>query len=262
MYFDTHAHFTDEAFDEDREDVLKAAYSAGVELVMNSSCDKESSEAAIKLAEQYPFVYCSVGWHPHDAKSFDAQSVELIRGWCKNPKVRAIGEIGLDYYYDLSEREIQREVFEKQLKLAEELEMPVVVHDRDAHEDCMELIRRFPKVKGEFHCYSGSAEMAKEILARGWYLGFTGVITFKNARKSLEVLEMCPLDRILLETDCPYLAPVPFRGQRNDSRYLVHMAEKLAEIKGISVSEAARITKENGERFFGIEAARVEPAPL
>lgn len=253
MYFDTHAHYTDEAFDEDRDEVLNAVFDSKVELIVNSACDKESSESAMRLAEKYPSVYCTVGWHPHNAKSFDEKSEELIRKWCRNPKVKAIGEIGLDYYYDLSEREVQRQVFIKQMELAQELDMPVVIHDRDAHEDCMEIIRRFPKVLGEFHCYSGSAEMAKEILSRGWYLGFTGVITFKNARKSLEVLEMCPLERILIETDCPYLAPVPFRGGRNDSRYLVQMAEKVAEIKGIGVDEAAYITKENGKRFFNIK---------
>ncbi len=253
MIFDTHAHYTDEDFNEDRDEILTAIQKANVGLVMNSASDEESSAFAVKLAEKHPFIYASVGWHPHDAKSFTEQSAEKIRNWCKNPRVLAIGEIGLDYYYDLSERIIQQEVFLRQMELARELKKPVVIHDRDAHEDCMNIIRKFPEVMGEFHCYSGSAEMAKEILARGWYLGFTGVITFKNARKAIEVLEMCPMDRILIETDCPYLAPVPHRGKRNDSRLLVHVIEKIAQVKGLAASEVERITAENGKRFFGIE---------
>ncbi|MEG1165215.1 MAG: TatD family hydrolase [Oscillospiraceae bacterium] len=252
MFFDTHAHYTDEVFNEDREKTLQAVYDSGVELVLNAACDRESSLAAIELSEKYPFVYASVGWHPHDAKSFTAESEVLIRQWCKNPKVRAIGEIGLDYYYDLSERDIQREVLTRQMELARELDMPVIIHDRDAHAECMEIIRKFPGVRGEFHCYSGSAEMAKEILSWGWYLGFTGVITFKNARRALEVLEVCPTDRILIETDCPYLAPVPNRGSRNDSRNLVYIAAKIAETLGMDTEQVVKMTNENGRRFFGI----------
>ena len=252
MYFDTHAHYTDENFDTDRDETIRAVYESGVELVMNASSDYESSLRSLELAEKYPYIYAAVGWHPHDAKTFLDDSEKYLEKWCALPKVRAIGEIGLDYYYDLSERDIQREVFIRQMELARKLKMPVVVHDRDAHADCMEIIRKFPEVKGEFHCYSGSAEMAREIIGMGWYLGFTGAITFKNARKALEVIEMCPLDRILLETDCPYLAPVPFRGKRNDSRYLPYMAQKVAEIKGISVEETAERTNRNGRRFFGI----------
>lgn len=253
MYFDTHAHYYDESFDEDRDEVINAVRESGVELILNASSDGDSSAFCVELAGKYPFMYAAVGWHPHDAKSFTADSADRIRRWCENPKVRAIGEIGLDYYYDLSEREVQRQVFIRQMELAQELKMPVVIHDRDAHEDCMEIIRRFPDVKGEFHCYSGSEQMAKEILARGWYLGFGGVITFKNARKALETLKICPNDRILLETDCPYLAPVPFRGKRNDSRYLVYMAEKIAEVKGVTIKEAAQMAAENGRRFFNIK---------
>lgn len=253
MIFDTHAHYTDEDFNPDRDEVIAAIKNANVGLIMNSSSDEESSARAVELAEKYPFIYASVGWHPHDAKTFTEASAEKIRNWCKNPRVRAIGEIGLDYYYDLSDRIIQQDVFKRQLELAKELNKPVVIHDRDAHEDCMKLLRQFPEVAGEFHCYSGSAQMAKEILERGWYLGFTGVITFKNARKAIEVLEMCPLDRILIETDCPYLAPVPHRGKRNDSRLLVHVIEKIAQVKGISTDEVERISAENGKRFFGID---------
>lgn len=252
MYFDTHAHYTDEAFDADRDEIVSAVFDSGVELIMNASCDHESCLKALALAEKYPFVYASVGWHPHDAKTFDEQSARQLMQWSTHPKVRAIGEIGLDYYYDLSEREIQRAVFDRQMALAREMKLPVIIHDREAHADCMEIIRRYPSVTGVFHCYSGSAEMAKVLLDMGWYLGFTGAITFKNARKALETLEICPLDRILIETDCPYLAPVPHRGDRNDSRYLPFMAQKVAEIKHISTEEAAVLTSQNGRRFFGI----------
>ena len=253
MYFDTHAHYTDESFDADRDDTLESVFQSGVGLIMNASSDLDSSLKSLALAEKYPSIYAAVGWHPHEAKSFDDASENLIRQWCTLPKVRAIGEIGLDYYYDLSERDVQRKVFLRQMKLAQELKLPVVVHDREAHADCLEIIRNFPDVLGEFHCYSGSAEMAKEILDRGWYLGFTGAITFKNARKALEVISMCPNDRILIETDCPYLAPVPHPGKRNDSRYLPLMAERIAEIKGLSTAEIVEITDRNGRRFFEIE---------
>ena len=253
MYFDTHAHYTDEAFDADRDETIKAVHDSDVGLIMNASCDYNSCIKSLELTDKYTFVYACVGWHPHDAKTFNDESEKLIREWCKLTKVRAIGEIGLDFYYDLSERDVQREVFIRQMELAQELNMPVVIHDRDAHSECMEIIKKYPSVRGEFHCYSGSAEMAKTILDLGWYLGFTGAITFKNARKSLEVIEMCPIDRILIETDCPYLAPVPFRGKRNDSRYLPLMTQKIAEIKDMSVEEVTKITCENGKHFFGIE---------
>lgn len=252
MYFDTHAHYDDERFDADRDAVLRAAYESGVGLIMNNASDYESCVASLALAETYPFVYASVGWHPHEARFFTEESEKQLRGWCENPRVRAIGEIGLDYYYDHSERDVQRAVFARQLALARELDMPVVVHDRDAHADCLEIIRRFPGVRGEFHCYSGSVELAREILDLGWYLGFGGAITFKNARKALEVLEICPNDRILIETDCPYLAPVPHRGERNDSRLLPFVAEKIGEIKGLSPEAVAELTFENGKRFFGL----------
>lgn len=252
MYFDTHAHYNDEAFDADRSQVLSEIRDSGVSLVVNAGNDLETSLAAMRLAEKHDFIYAAVGWHPQDADSFDAESPELIRKWLKNPKVRAIGEIGLDYYYDNPERDVQRRVLYRQMELARELNVPVVIHDREAHADCLEIVRRFPEVCGEFHCYSGSAEMAKELIDMGWYLGFTGVVTFKNARRVIEVVEICPVDRMLIETDCPYLAPVPVRGKRNDSRYLRHIAEKIAEIKGMAPEEIARITLNNGRRFFRV----------
>lgn len=253
MYFDTHAHYDDERFDPDRSELLAALPDEGVELVLNPGCDAVSSAKAVEYAETYPHIYAAVGWHPHEAENYNGESGELIRQWCKNPKVKAIGEIGLDYYYDFSPREQQREVFRCQMELARELNMPAIIHDRDAHGECMEIIREFPEVKGVFHCYSGSAEMARQILDMGWYLSFTGAITFKNARKAIETIEICPIDRIMIETDSPYLAPVPHRGKRNDSRELCFVVDKIAEIKGISSEEIARITMENGKRFFGIE---------
>ena len=253
MIIDTHAHYDADGFDTDREELLASMYEGGIEKIVNVCAAIDELEDTVKLVEKYPFIYAAVGWHPEGAEEFDEGCVEKLRRWAKHPKVRAIGEIGLDYYYETPERELQKRVFRRQLELAAELGLPVVVHDREAHEDCMEILRAFPEVRGEFHCYSGSAEMAKEILARGWYLGFTGVITFKNARKAIEVLEICPPERILIETDCPYLAPVPLRGKRNDSRNLKYVAERIAEIKGMSTQEVICLTTENGKRFFGIE---------
>lgn len=252
MYFDTHTHYDDEAFQPDRRGTLEAARAAGVELILNASSDYESSLASLELAGSIPYVYAAVGWHPHEAKFFDKASPGLIREWTAFPKVVAIGEIGLDYYYDHSEREVQRAVFRRQLQLAGELSLPVIVHDRDAHGDCLEIIDEFPEVTGVFHCFSGSPEMAELLIKRGWYLGFGGAITFKNAKKAPEVVRLCPNDRFLLETDCPYLAPVPHRGKRNDSSYLHFIAEKLGEFKGINAHEAARLGLENGLRLFGI----------
>jgi len=252
MYFDTHAHYDDEAFDPDRDEVIASLRESGVELVMNAGCRRSSCEATVRLAEGYDFFYAAVGWHPHDARDFDDTSPGLIRAWARHPKVRAIGEIGLDFHYDFSPREQQRAVFIRQMELAAELGLPVIVHDREAHGECMEVIRAFPAVPGVMHCYSGSPEMARELIERGWYLGFNGAITFKNARRAIETLEMMPRERILMETDCPYLAPVPHRGKRNDSRLLPWVAEKLGEVLGIGAQEAAALTLENGRRLFGL----------
>ena len=253
MFFDTHAHYDDEWFDADREELIAALRPAGVDLVVNVGCEKRSSEASIAFADKYDFIYAAVGWHPHDAKSWNGESADLIRCWAKHPKVVAIGEIGLDYHYDLEWKDIQQKVFEEQLVLAEEQNLPVVIHDREAHGDCMEIIRRHPNVRGEFHCYSGSAEMAKELVNRGWYLGFNGSITMQGARRAIETLKMMPSDRILLETDCPYLAPMPRTdGRRNDSRKLKRVAEFIAEILGTTPELVAEVAMENGRRFFGI----------
>ncbi len=254
MYFDTHAHYDDEWFDADREALIASLPAAGVDLVVNVGCNEATSEASIALAHKYPFVYAAVGWHPHDAQSWTADSADMIRAWARDEKVVAIGEIGLDYHYDLAWKQTQQEVLEAQLCLAEELGLPVVIHDREAHGDCMDILRRHPSVRGEFHCYSGSAEMAKEILSWGWYLGFNGAITMQGARRALEVLESMPTDRMLLETDCPYLAPMPRTdGKRNDSRKLPRVAEVIAQVRHTSPELVAKVCMENGKRFFGIE---------
>ena len=253
MLFDTHAHLDDRAFDEDREELLASLPGQGLELVMNPGCSLESSRNTVKLAAAYDYIYAAVGSHPDVADEVNEEVLEEYRTLCKlNPKVRAIGEIGLDYYYEDIPREVQLKAFRLQMELARELDLPVIVHERDAHEDGMKVVREFSDVKGVFHCYSGSAEMARQLVNEGWYIGFTGVLTFKNARKAVEVAAAIPLERIVLETDCPYMAPVPFRGKRNDPGKLCYMAQKLAEIRGVSVEEIHRITTENGRRLYRI----------
>ena len=253
MLFDTHAHLDDEAFDKDREELLAGLAEKAVALVMNPGCSLRSSRNASAMAEKYAWLYAAVGSHPDAADEVCDSVIEEYRKLCKlNPKVKAIGEIGLDYHYEDIPRQLQQKAFRMQMALAAELDMPVIVHERDAHEDGMAIIREFPTVRGVFHCYSGSAEMARQLVDMGWYIGFTGVLTFKNARKAIETAQTIPLERILLETDCPYMAPEPFRGRRNDPGYLYRMAEKLAEIRNISVEEAARVTAENGKRLYRI----------
>ena len=252
MYFDTHAHYDSGAFNADREEILAALPEAGVALVVNPGCEVRSSEAAIGLAERFSHVWAAVGIHPEDMNDMSDGDLNKIEQLSKHPKCVAIGEIGLDYYWDASRKEEQKALFIEQLRLALRRDLPVIVHDREAHGDCLDIVRQFPGLRGVFHCYSGSVEMAQELLKRGWYLGFDGPITYKNARKALEVLEICPLDRVLIETDSPYLSPVPMRGKRNDSRNLVYVTEKIAEIKGITPEEAAAITMENGKKLFNI----------
>ena len=252
--FDTHAHYDSGAFNADRLEVLSSMPGQGVELILNPGCDLESSRTAVSLAEQLPFVYAAVGVHPSDCEGFSQDTVDGLRALAAHPKVRAVGEIGLDYYWkDNPPRDFQKEVFHTQLELAEELGLPVIVHDREAHQDCLEAVKAHPNVTGVYHCYSGSLEDAKTLVRLGWMLSFTGVVTYKNARKSLEVIEWLPMDRIMIETDSPYLTPEPFRGQRNDSGKVYRVAETIARVKGMDPEEAARITLENGKRFFQIE---------
>ena len=251
MLFDTHAHMDDEAFAEDREQLLSSLPEQGLALVMNPGCSLASSRNAGSLAERYDYIYAAVGSHPDVADEVNEDVLEEYRRLvAANPKIKAIGEIGLDYHYEDIPREIQLQAFRAQMALAKELNLPVIVHERDAHEDGMKVVDEFPEVTGVFHCYSGSAEMAKELVKRGWYIGFTGVLTFKNARKAVEVAKAIPLDRIVLETDCPYMSPEPFRGKRNDPGKLYRMAEKLAEIRGLTVEEIHTITTENGKRLY------------
>ena len=253
MLFDTHAHMDDTAFDTDREQLLAALPEQGLALVMNPGCSLASSRNVDALTRKYSYIYGAVGSHPDVADEVDEAVLEEYRRICaENPKIKAIGEIGLDYHYEDIPREVQKHAFRLQMALARERNLPVIVHERDAHEDGMKMVEQFPEVTGVFHCYSGSLEMAKWLINRGWYIGFTGVLTFKNARKALEVAAAIPLDRIVLETDCPYMAPEPFRGKRNDPGKLYRMAEKLAELRGLSVEEIHAITTENGKRLYRI----------
>ena len=252
MLFDTHAHYDSGAFAADRYEVLDAMNAAGVGLIIDPGCDLESSRAAAELSERYDFVYAAVGWHPEELDSLTDEGMREIKNLAKRPKTVAVGEIGLDYYWDKERKEEQKALFKRQLDMADELGMPVIVHDREAHGDSLEIVSEYSRLRGVFHCYSGSPEMAEELLKRGWYLGFDGPVTYKNAKKQLEVLEMCPVDRILLETDSPYMTPVPHRGERNDSRMLKFIAERAAEVKHMSYDELVRITEENGRKLFKI----------
>ena len=251
MLFDTHAHLDDRAFDGDRETLLTQLPIEGVGLVMNPGCSRASSLAAIVLAKKYDYIYAAVGSHPDAADEINEAVLQQYRALClENPKVKAIGEIGLDYHYEDIPRDVQKKAFRAQMALAQELGLPVIVHEREAHEDGMKIVEEFPGVSGVFHCYSGSLEMAKWLIARGWYIGFGGVLTFKNARKALEVAGSIPLERIVLETDCPYMAPEPFRGRRNDPGKLYRVAERLAELRGLTVAEIQAITTENGKALY------------
>jgi TatD DNase family protein len=247
--FDSHAHYDDPAFDPDREEVLASLAGSGVSAVMNIGADLESSRMVAELARTHDFIWAAVGVHPHGAADLPEDWLRQLEELAALPRVRAIGEIGFDYHYDGDWKEAQRRVFEEQLQLAARLGLPVVIHDRDAHGDTMELLRQY-RPAGVVHCYSGSAEMAKEILSLGMYIGFTGVVTFKNARRALEAAAVVPLDRLLVETDCPYMAPEPFRGRRCDSSMLPYTIGKLAEVKGISPQELAHAAAENARHLF------------
>lgn len=246
---DSHAHYDDSSFDADREEVLRELFSGEICKIVNIGCSVKSSYSSVKLAEEYAGIYAAVGLHPDAADEIDR--IGEIRSLCGNKKVVAVGEIGLDYHYEEHSRDIQKKAFEEQLKLAAELDMPVVIHSRDAWEDTMELLRKY-RPKGVMHCFSGSAETAREIVGMGMYVGFTGVVTFKNAKKALKALEAVPLDRLLVETDCPYMAPEPNRGKRNYSGYLPYTVAAMAAVKGVSPDEMAEITAENAERLFNI----------
>lgn len=249
--FDTHAHYDDEKFDEDRDELLASLPSKGVVNIINCGCDLASSLKSIEFSEKYDYFYSAVGIHPSNITDASYRELEKIRELYSHPKCIAVGEIGLEYHYDFVPKDKQHDFFEKQIVLANELDLPVIVHDREAHEDTMNLLKKY-KPKGVVHCFSGSAEMAKEVLKLGMYIGFGGAVTFKNARKPLEVAEIVPDDRLLLETDCPYMTPVPFRGQRNSSDLIEYSAEKLAEVRHTDTQKLIDMANENARRLFRI----------
>ena len=252
MYFDTHAHYDDRRFNEDRDELLGSMRDAGVTAILNSAISIRSAKFSLRMAEEYPFVYASVGVHPHDSKSMTDDTVYELERLLSHPKAVAVGEMGLDFHHNFSPQDVQKKRFREQLELARRVKKPVIIHERESLNDTLNTIRDFRDLTGVFHCFSGSWETAKTVLDMGWYLSFTGVITFNNARRALEVLERMPADRIMLETDCPYLTPEPMRGRRNSSLYLPYIAEKVAQVRGISAEEAAALTMKNGLKFFGI----------
>ena len=255
MLFDSHAHYNDERFKDDVDEVLSAMNENNVGLILNSCSSLDEVPDIFAICEKYPFVYASVGIHPHEVSELTEADMDKLKEYAKNPKVKAIGEIGLDYFYDFSPRDIQQKWFARQVDIARELKMPVVIHDREAHKDCMDILRehKVSEVGGVFHCYAGSVEMAKEILDWGMYIAFGGSLTFKKSVRPVEVAKYVPLDKIVIETDSPYLTPEPHRGKRNSSLYIHYVAEKLAAVKGISVEEIETATYENAKKCFGIK---------
>lgn len=249
--FDTHSHYDDSKFDPDREELLNNLQSQGVSLVVSCGCDIDSTQFNFDLAQKYDYMYFAAGFHPENLKGATLDDLKVIERFAKNDKCVAIGEIGLDYYWMDSSKEEQKKFFKAQIELAKKLDMPIIVHDRDAHGDTLDILRE-TKPKGVVHCFSGSKEMAKEIIKLGMYIGLNGVVTFNNARKSLEVAKEIPIERLVLETDCPYLAPTPMRGKRNDSHYIAYIAEKIGSLLGIDAQELLNITNENAKRLYNI----------
>ena len=254
MIFDTHAHYDDDAFDEDRDVLLSGMKDAGVEYIVNIGASMASSKRSVALAEKYPFMYAAVGVHPDEVGELDEEKFATLKEWAKHEKVKAIGEIGLDYYWDKEGHDLQKQWFLRQMELAHEMKLPMIVHSREAAKDTLDMViaAKPLELSGIIHCYSYSVEQAREYLNMGYYIGIGGVLTFKNGKKLKEVAEYTPLSQIVLETDCPYLAPVPYRGKRNDSSKLSYVAEELAAIKQVSVEEVIRITNENGRKLYHI----------
>ncbi|WP_136479600.1 TatD family hydrolase [Acetivibrio thermocellus] len=255
MLFDSHAHYDNKRFDEDRFEVIKKAYDSGVSYILNAAADMASSVETVSLTRKFDFIYGAVGVHPHEVAKMSDDDIEKLKDFAKEEKIVAIGEIGLDYYYDFSPREQQKLWFARQINLAKELNLPIIVHDRDAHKDVLDIVKaeQAKDVGGVFHCYSGSVEMLMDVLENNFYISVGGTLTFKNAKRVVEVVERVPLDRLLIETDCPYLTPEPHRGKRNDSSYVRLVAEKIAKIRGMSFEEVAEITTNNAKRLFGIK---------
>lgn len=250
--FDSHAHFDNSRFDADRDELLASLPEKGVIRVINAAADMSSAEMSCELADRYDYIYAAVGVHPHSAKDWDESYLSRLRKLAENPKVVAVGEMGLDYHYDYSPRDVQREVFEHQLRLARELELPVIIHDREAHGDMYDILRRYAPLRGVMHCFSGSVELAEDTLRIGLHIGLGGAVTFKNARTPVEVAAMVPEDRLLLETDAPYMTPVPYRSKRNDSSYISLVAEKIAEVRGCDAQQLLIRTAHNASSLFGV----------
>lgn len=253
-FIDSHAHLDDERFDEDREELINSLYENGVETVLNPGADLHTSKSAVSLADKYPFIYAAVGCHPHDSKFMNDETMDIFRELAKNKKVIGIGEIGLDYYYDNSQRETQKIWFREQIRLAKELDLPYIVHDRDAHEDVFRIMKEehYSGTRGILHCYSSSIEMAKEFIKLGFYISLGGPVTFKKAKTPKLVAKEVPLDKLLIETDSPYLTPEPYRGKRNEPKYVRYVAEEIAKIKDVSVDVIAEKTKMNFNKLFNL----------
>lgn len=254
MIFDTHAHYDDEQFDIDREELLGKMQGAGIETIVDVGASLETTKKALELAHRYDFIYAAAGVHPSEVEELDDHSIELLRSLCRDDKCVAIGEIGLDYHWPDPAPELQKLWFRRQLNLARSEHLPVIIHSRDAAADTMEIMadERAEEIGGVVHCFSYSKEIARQCVKMGFYIGIGGVLTFKNARKMVEVMEDTPMDRILLETDCPYLAPEPYRGKRNSSLYLPYVVQKMAEIKGITTEEVISITRKNAMTMYGL----------
>ena len=250
--FDTHSHYDDEKFNPDREAILNNLQSQGVSLVVSCGCDIDSTQLNFDLAQKYDYIYFAAGFHPENLQGATLDDLKIIEKFAQNKKCVAIGEIGLDYHWMDSPKEVQREFFEAQIELAKKLDIPVIVHDRDAHGDTLDILKS-TKPKGVVHCFSGSREMAREIIRLGMYIGLNGVVTFPNARKSLEVVKEIPIERLVLETDCPYLAPTPVRGKRNDSSNIPYIAEKISEVLGMDAQELLDITNKNAKKLYNLD---------
>ena len=255
MLFDSHAHYDDNKFDQDRQDVIEKVRQSGVAFIVNAASNIPSSIDSIALSQEYEFIYAAVGVHPQDVEGMNDNVISMLADFAREPKVVAIGEIGLDYHYDDVPKPLQKHWFARQILLARELKLPIIIHDRESHEDILKIVKKekAKEVGGVFHCFSGSAEMAREVLDNNFYISIGGVATFKNAKKIVDVIRAIPSDRLLIETDSPYLAPEPFRGTRNDSSYIRYTAMKVAEIREDSFENIARITCENAKRLFNIE---------
>ncbi|NLX77256.1 MAG: TatD family hydrolase [Clostridiaceae bacterium] len=254
MIVDSHAHYDDEQFDTDRDDVIRGIQQQGVIRVVNPASNLNSARKCIELSKKFDILYCAVGIHPHDAKEFSDEAVNIIREMALNDKVVAVGETGLDYHYDFSPREMQKQNFAAHIRLARELKLPLIIHDREAHGDILDIIKaeKGYEAGGVFHCFSGSVEYAKTVLDMGFYISLGGAVTFKNAKKPVEVAKYVPLDRLLVETDSPYMAPVPHRGKRNHSGYLTEIIQKIAEIRSDDFDVIAEATAFNADRLFGL----------